>query len=435
MLTRLLVPSAFVLVLVACSSSTDPYAKDSSGTDPAAALPPAGGAGAKAASCADVIKGADPSKLAACTGTKGVKGRCVVRSGLGSFKDTFEQASCTADSACVPEDVVSKGSALELKKCKAVLDSDGRCFWALAKDIIDNYDLLKTATADQCAADQVCAPCVNPLTKESTKVCELGGSATSPACTPAASAPPAAPPAPGGGTPSGCPYTGTPIDTTSVKEENCGSNMACIGAALVGNPDLAKQLKPCSTGVCAPRKSIAALGNYVPKTCVSIASSEGRCSNIGIPAVGAQKDLLPVADCDADERCAPCFDPTTGTETGACSTVSCDKPAKPATKLAACCAGKATCVPKAAVPTSMQSSLGKDSCASSGDLCVPNDYVKDPNFQPKACSSSLPFIGGKGACVSTCLPAAFILSKDGCGPDTVCAPCSEMPAGTTVCNK
>ena len=47
--------------------------------------------------------------------------------------------------------------------------------------------------------------------------------------------------------------------------------------------DLAKQLKTCSTGVCAPRKSIAALGNYVPKTCVSIASSEGRCSNIGIP--------------------------------------------------------------------------------------------------------------------------------------------------------
>ena len=92
-------------------------------------------------------------------------------------------------------------------------------------------------------------------------------------------------------------------------------------------------------------------------------------------------------------------------------------------------------MPKTAVPSAMQSSLGKDSCATSADLCVPNDYVRDPNFQPKACTSSLPFIGGKGACVSTCLPDAFFLSKDGCGPDTVCAPCSQMPAGTAVCNK
>jgi hypothetical protein len=274
---------------------------------------------------------------------------------------------------------------------------------------------------------------VNPLTKESTHVCELG--AASPACTP--NTPASSSPAPtGSGTsPSACPYTGTPIDTSAFKEEDCGSNMLCIPASVVGSPDLAKQLKPCSIGVCAPRKSVAALGNYLPKTCTSIASAEGRCTNVGIPAVGAEKDILPVADCDPDERCAPCFDPTSGTETGSCSTVSCDKPAKPATKLAACCGGKATCVPKAGVPAAMQSSLGKDSCATTGDLCVPNEYVKDPNFQPRACTSSLPFIGGKGACVSSCLPDAFILSKDGCGGSDVCAPCSQMPAGTTVCNK
>jgi hypothetical protein len=131
----------------------------------------------------------------------------------------------------------------------------------------------------------------------------------------------------------------------------------------------------------------------------------------------------------------PCFDPTTGTETGACSTVSCDKPAKPATKLAACCKGKATCVPKASVPAAQQSSLGKDSCQTAGDLCVPNEYVQDQNFQPQACKSSLPFIGGAGACVSTCIPGTFLLSKDGCPSGQACAPCSQVPAGTKACNK
>jgi hypothetical protein len=168
---------------------------------------------------------------------------------------------------------------------------------------------------------------------------------------------------------------------------------------------------------------------------VSIAGSEGRCTNVGVPAVAAQKDFIPVADCDPDERCAPCFDPTSGAETGACSTVSCDKPQKPATTLAACCGGKAKCVPKAAVPASLQSNLGKDSCGTSGDLCVPNEYVTNPNFQPTACKSSLPFIGGRGACVSSCLPASAILGRDGCAVGEVCAPCSQMPAGTTVCGK
>ena len=39
--------------------------------------------------------------------------------------------------------------------------------------------------------------------------------------------------------------------------------------------------------------------------------------------------LLPVANCDADERCVPCYDPTSGEPTlatGACSINTCDAP-------------------------------------------------------------------------------------------------------------
>lgn len=430
MRTHLFVTSASVFVLVACNAAVEPWPPE---------LPPVrpdGGPIETSCTKPSALEGVDPTTLPACTGTKGVNGRCVAREGLGEFKDTFEQASCDASAACVPDEVVSKGASIELKKCKAVLDGEGRCFWALAKDIIENYDILKGATGEQCAADQVCAPCINPIDKTSTRVCELGGGGG--AAKPA-NCPPPAPPPPSDASPApkadSCPYTGTPIDTAAFPELDCGSNMVCIGASLIGNPELAKQLKPCATGVCAPRKSVAAAGKLVPKTCTSIANAEGRCTNASVPAVASKKDALPVADCDADERCVPCFDPTSGAETGACSTVSCDKPAKPATKLAACCGGKATCVPKASVPSAQQSSLGKDSCQSSGDLCVPNAYVQNPVFQPKACKSSLPFIGGKGACVSRCIPKAGLLLQDGCDAGEACAPCSQLPAGTTACNK
>lgn len=427
---RLFVTSATVMILIACNAEVPPpdppVLQGAEGND--AGPPPCGDSGG--------LKGEDPTKLTACTGTKGVKGRCVPRVSLGAFKDTFEQASCDASAACVPDEVVSKGASIKLKTCKAVLDGEGRCFWALAKDIIDNYDILKGATGAQCDADQVCAPCVNPLDRKSTHVCELGeggggGTPECPAPPPPPVPPPPPPPAPGGA----CPYTGTPVDTSAFPELDCGSNMVCIGAALISNPDLVTQLKKCATGVCAPRKSVAAAGNYLPKTCTSIASAEGRCTNVGVPAVNAKKDSLPVADCDADERCVPCFDPTTGTETGACRTVSCDKPTKPAAKLAACCGGKATCIPKASVPAAQAGKLAKDSCTGTADLCVPNQYVQDPTFQPKACKSSLLFIGGAGACVSTCIPGTFLLKQDGCAAGEACAPCSQVPAGTTACNK
>ena len=428
--TRIFVTSATAMILIACNAVVDPLPPvEPSDPGPVVIVNTDAGCGDSSS-----LKGEDPATLTACTGTKGVKGRCVARTKLGAFKDTFEQASCDSSAACVPDEVVSKGASIELKTCKAVLDGEGRCFWALAKDIIDNYDILKGATGSQCEPDQVCAPCVNPLDKKSTHVCELGGGGGSAVCPPP---PPPPPPAHDGGPPTGgsCPYTGAPIDTSAFPELDCGSNMVCIGAALVTNPDLAKQLKPCATGLCAPRKSVAAAGSYLPKTCTSIASAEGRCTNIGIPAVASKKDALPAADCDADERCVPCFDPANGAATGACSTVSCDKPAKPATKLAACCGGKATCIPAASVPATQASKLGKDSCQSAGDLCVPNPYVQDPSFQPKACKSSLPFIGGAGACVSTCIPGTFLLKQDGRASGEACAPCSQVPAGTTACHK
>ena len=123
---------------------------------------------------AGAIAGQNPDDFQPCKGTKGARGRCVEKSGLGSYAETFEQGSCAGDEACVPDEVVAKGSAIELESCTGVLESEGRCFWPLAKDIIENYSLLAAATGTQCPKDMVCAPCVHPLTKEETGVCSMG---------------------------------------------------------------------------------------------------------------------------------------------------------------------------------------------------------------------------------------------------------------------
>ena len=149
--------------------------------------------------------------------------------------------------------------------------------------------------------------------------------------------------------------------------------MFCVDAALVDGPQASK-LSKCKTGLCAPKKSVLRAGGYVPKTCKSLGGSEGRCVNAGVPEITVQKDKLPVADCDADERCAPCFDPRTGVETGSCSQVSCDKPKEKAKLFPQCCGGKGRCVPTAAAG-SAASSLGPETCSGETPLCAPNEFL------------------------------------------------------------
>src|SRR5437016_562590 len=86
------------LTIAACSFSSD----ESDG-------PLAGQPKTASGACVQPIEGKDPSGLPVCTGTKGVNGRCVARADLGTFSDTFEQASCGGDQACVPDEVVRRG--------------------------------------------------------------------------------------------------------------------------------------------------------------------------------------------------------------------------------------------------------------------------------------------------------------------------------------
>ena len=102
-----------------------------------------------------------------------------------------------------------------------------------------------------------------------------------------------------------------------------------VPASLVPE-DLRDQLATCTGGFCTPDKFIESAGQGLPESCRSIAGVEGRCLSQCLPEVAGQP-LLPRGGCDADERCVPCYDPTSGSPTmatGACGIASCDMPAE-----------------------------------------------------------------------------------------------------------
>jgi hypothetical protein len=328
-MSKLVFLAALGVALVACTA--DPY-----GDLPANPAAATAATSPKSCSAGDqALQGADPSILKQCSGARGTPGRCVPTSALGPFADMIDQASCASGQACVPDDLVKNGSSVDLKKCTAVLDTEGRCFWPVAKDILANYDLLEGATKDQCPTGLVCAPCVNPLNKEDTGLCSLGGGGGGGTCGAPAAA--AAPKGTAGASTGTCPQVDPILDVSSFAPEDCGADMLCVDASLVP-ADVGKMLKDCSKGKCAPKKSVERGGNYVPKTCRSTGDAEGRCMNVSIPEIAAEAALLPPGDgCDADERCAPCFDPRTGDDTGACHSASCDAPKEPKKTFAPCC--------------------------------------------------------------------------------------------------
>lgn len=383
----------------------------------------------------------DPTKLPKCACAKGGQARCVAKSKLPS--DLASQLEACDQGACVPDALVKSGGAAP-PTCKSPF-GEGRCMSICVPEVAKNAALLDRGEGNTCGEDERCAPCKNPLkNNEPTGVCEIG-KAPSDQCT----KPP--PPSTGGGggtAPGACPHTGPAIvDVTTFP--SCGEGARCVPATLVPASGAA-MLKPCPTGLCAPEKSIAAGGQYLPPTCRSVGNAEGRCLNTSIAAVEAQKAQLPQAICAADERCVPCFSPLDGKATGACSTVSCDKPTEGAATFKACCNRQGTprglCVPSSSVPADQAARLGNDDGACGADLCAPEENVKGTPGPVVTCTGKgvLGSILGKsysGVCVSDCIELDFFsklgVEKGSCPQNRICTPCvnplDQKPTGAPGC--
>jgi hypothetical protein len=207
----------------------------------------------------------------------------------------------------------------------------------------------------------------------------------------------------------------------------------CEGARCVPNfaleDDQIALLAPCDdTNTCVPELFVETNGNFTLERCSSVNGAEGRCMSECIPQVAEQASLLPQDICDDGWLCAPCYDPLTGEDTGACRQ-GCDTgPEEEPDVFTDCCDGRGSCVP-ADLAGDQADQLGVDTCTGDGELCAPN-ALANPSYIPPTC----PSIGGaEGRCLPDCLPdiqaQADFLSQSTCEAGELCAPCYDPITG------
>jgi hypothetical protein len=207
----------------------------------------------------------------------------------------------------------------------------------------------------------------------------------------------------------------------------------CPDARCVPNfaleEDQIAMLAPCDdNNTCVPELFIETNGQFLLTRCTSLNGAEGRCLSPCIPAVSNQADLLPADVCTDGWLCAPCYDPLTGEDTGACRQ-SCDPgPTEEPVVFPECCGGLGSCVSESLVSEEQAAQLGVDTCTGDGILCAPKDLA-NPTYTPPRCDS----VGGaEGRCLPECLPdiaaQASLLPQSTCDPGHLCAPCYDPTA-------
>jgi len=333
-------------------------------------------------------------------------------------------AAC-AGGLCVPDPLIRSGGA-KPPSCKSLNSAEGVCLSICVPEVGKHSNALPRSS---CAADERCAPCIDPNTNQPTGACAIGqpvaqncGPTGAPTDTPAVT----------GGPAPKCPHEGPPVlePSTLAVCGGPGSGAHCLAASLVTPPSMVSHLAVCqgTGGYCVPDKLIASGGRFIPRTCTSTAGAEGRCQSLVLPEVAAQQASLPIGGCDSNERCVPCTNPLDGSDTGACHT-SCDPgPKSPPVVFANCCSARGKCLPKALVPQDTRQYLGAESC-SGGTLCAPIENI-NPGFAPAQCTAP-GFLGIEysGVCLSKCLSIdTSSLSQGTCDGDHICVSCT-YPSG------
>lgn len=309
-------------------------------------------------------------------------------------------ADCDAAAKCVPVELASAAGRSLLTKCTSINGVEGRCTSTCVPQVAQQMTLLPK---DVCTGSNLCAPCFDPRTGEDTLACRQG-------CDPG------------------------PSEGPKTFDKCCSDRGMCVPPELAAGQAKNLNQDTCGTGtLCAPNELTDP--TFKATTCDSIDGAEGRCISTCVGgAVARQRDRLPTAGCGMDEVCAPCFDPITGEDTGAC-TVNGDMPARPAQTFARCCGESngqpvGVCVsPELAGGQAM--SLRQEMCAE-GKLCAPIAKASDPAFEFQTCSSIL----GAGVCVNACIPdptQAALLSRASCAQGELCAPCNLLGSPTGAC--
>jgi hypothetical protein len=335
-----------------------------------------------------------PAQDSVCVGLDLLKSLAISEKTISLLSD------CNATQKCVPATLAAGAGRAILTKCTSLIGAEGRCTSTCVPQVALQATQLPR---DVCQGADLCAPCYDPRTGAATGACEQG-------CDPGPSQP------------------------AKTFPECCSDRGFCVPPALAGDQARNLDRKTCAEGnVCAPKELTDP--TFKPKTCNSIDNSEGRCLSTCVAgAVAKQADRLPTQGCSANEVCAPCYDPVTGEDTGAC-TVNGDKPAKPAYAFPRCCGTGASAAGVCVSPDlagDQASILRQENCARQ-KLCAPVGKAQDPAYRFPICYGAL----GTGACVNSCILApaqAAILSQETCAQNELCAPCTLLGTPTGACD-
>lgn len=372
-------------------------------------------------------KPVDPSTLGGCCETYPGKAACYP---MDKVPDVMKNVvgTCSDGKACIPNDFLRTGGVFKPKECKS-LGGPGVCLSRCIPMVEEKAALLPSDVCDE--ESEKCVPCINPLDKKETGACRIEGRCAGDDAGPIDSAPPdTAPPK--------CPHEGPPVIEPSTFPACQCADARCVPSAVVP-AELSSRLAECTTGgagKCVPSDLIASGGQFIPKTCKSVGGNEGRCLSTCLPDIAAQAAMLPQDVCGASEKCAPCWNPLDGKDTGACK-LSCDPGATTTYKpLPKCCGSRGTCVPKSAVPEGASKQLKTDGCPSSEPmLCAPDAFLNKTWVKKECDAKTLLGDAGKGVCMPECINGlGFPLMKgSGCGDGEKCAPClnplTKAPTG------
>jgi hypothetical protein len=339
------------------------------------------------------------STLPLCTNGRGKCFAKSIASQTVSAEALAQLADCDADNKCIPANFIATLGKFNAKTCASLKGAEGRCLSVCVPQVAGQASFLPK---DVCADGELCAPCYDPRTGADTSACEQG-------CDTGPKQPP-------------------------VKfDKCCGTRGSCVPKTAVPASDqtqLGKDTCTDANDLCAP--DTLSQPGYKPKACTSIASAEGRCLPDCIPQVASQASRLKKDVCETGELCAPCYDPISGTDTGAC-TRNGDVPTKPKVTFPACCSSLGHCVPTDVLSSDQKGLLGADSCTT-GNLCAP-DVFSVAGQLPQSCRS-LDSLNAEGRCVPSCVPSVQSqkdrLTQGTCPASTLCAPCFDPLTGANT---
>lgn len=369
------------------------------------------------APCYDPITGlaTDACKLGADLGPKqpavlfdaccGELGRCLPSELIeAADRDQLSSDTCQAGQLCAPSKLASSKAWKPQACTDPVTTAEGRCLPACLPGVAERKHKLSRST---CPIEHLCAPCVDPVTAQSTGACSLGAD------------------------------TG-PKEPAHVFAMCCGELGRCVPQALVDAADreqLAADSCDESSDLCVPEPLAKSDQAQLVQCEVAATGGEGRCLPACLPALMQRAQHLErTSPCVQGEVCAPCYDPIDARSTGACELGGDTGPSRSPALFASCCGELGRCVPERFVSDAERSQLQRDSCSEERSLCAPEPLLREPEHVFERCSVA--GTRAEGRCLPGCLPhvaaRAAQLRQSSCSSGHLCAPCYDPIDGAST---